>query len=127
MDNIIYASPDGKWQSQYRPDLIKYVRVLNSQVHIEYDKIIEVACDYFGILPGLLAAPCRRREITDKRYIIYYFAKKYTSLTYREIGEPFNQHYATVIYGIKIISNLMAYDHDTQQIVLNINNKLIEI
>ena len=52
----------------------------------------------------------RKREIVFARQLVMAMAKKYTKKPLREIGEPFDRHYATVLYAEKTISNLCETD-----------------
>ena len=47
----------------------------------------------------------RSNELVRVRQMFCYFAKKYTSLSLREIGSFVNYDHSSVLYAIKIISN----------------------
>lgn len=52
----------------------------------------------------------RKFEIAKARFIIWYFAKKYTDMTYSAIGKYFNKDHSSVMHGISTIKDL--YDTD---------------
>ena len=82
--------------------------------------IISTVNDYF-IENNLFKGPInksRRRDLVVFRQIIYYFARKHTTLSLKEIGKTtFNQDHATVIHGVKMINDLISVDKEYAKIV----------
>lgn len=82
--------------------------------------IISTVNDYF-IENNLFKGPInksRRRDLVVFRQIIYYFARKHTTLSLKEIGKTtFNQDHATVIHGVRMINDLISVDKEYAKIV----------
>ena len=82
--------------------------------------IISTVNNYF-IENNLFKGPInksRRRDLVVFRQIIYYFARKHTTLSLEEIGKTtFNQDHATVIYGARTINDLISVDKEYAKIV----------
>lgn len=89
--------------------------------------IISTVNDYF-IENNLFKGPInksRRRDLVVFRQIIYYFARKHTTLSLKEIGKTtFNQDHATVIYGARTINDLISVDKEYAKIVDELQNQL---
>lgn len=82
--------------------------------------IISTVNDYF-IENNLFKGPInksRRRDLVVFRQMIYYFARKHTTLSLKEIGKTtFNQDHATVIHGVRMINDLISVDKEYAKIV----------
>ena len=63
----------------------------------------------------------RNRELSECRYIYFYLAKKYTFLTFFEIGNYVGLDHSTVIYGEKKIHDLISIDKNIKSIVEKID------
>ena len=66
----------------------------------------------FGVKPEHLqnTIKLRNREIVVIRQIIFYFLRKYTKLSYREIGAIYKKDHATCIYAERVIKDLIQTD-----------------
>jgi len=49
----------------------------------------------------------RKRSMVHARQLIFYFLKKYTSYTLKNIGKFFGKDHTTVIHGIQTINDLL--------------------
>ena len=94
---------------------------------VKLEIIISTVNDYF-IENNLFKGPInksRRRDLVVFRQIIYYFARKHTTLSLEEIGKTtFNQDHATVIYGARTINDLISVDKEYAKIVDELQNQL---
>ena len=66
----------------------------------------------FGITPEHLnnTKKLRNRELVVIRQLIFYFLRKYTKLSYAQIGKIYNKNHATVIYACSLITDLLKND-----------------
>lgn len=60
------------------------------------------------------------RRMTYLRSIVFYFLRKYTTLTLAMIGDRYNRDHATVNYSLRNFPIYRNYDED-------LNNKFIEL
>jgi len=58
------------------------------------------------------------------RQLIFYFTRNITNLTYEQIGLPFGKDHATVINGIKLITEWVQFDPKVRKDVEKINIKI---
>lgn len=86
---------------------IKDVYRSESAPVITPERIIETVCDYFDLPMESLKGKCRIKELVYARYVIFYFLRKYTSITFKSAGLMFNRDHTTVIHGLQHLSNIM--------------------
>ena len=67
----------------------------------------------------------RRRDLVVFRQMIYYFARKHTTLSLKGIGKTtFNQDHATVRHGVNVINDLISVDKEYAKIVNELQYQL---
>jgi|SRR6478752_2867138 len=71
------------------------------------DKIINTVCDHFSMNEQQLKGSCRDKELVHARHLIFYFLRKYTSISLKRAGQLFNRDHTTVIHGLDKLSDLM--------------------
>ena len=71
----------------------RQVKVLNS------NNIVQSVCDCFGLSLNDLQKKRRNRDLVTARHLCYYFLRKYTDSTLKEIGGYFNHDHTTVLHG----------------------------
>lgn len=54
-----------------------------------------------------LIAKTRERHYVEKRQLLQYILYKEFGLTYKKIGEEFNQDHTTVMHSVKLFTNLL--------------------
>ena len=69
----------------------------------DFDAIVRLVCESFGLTQKQLASPSRRQELVLARNTIYYLARKHTEMSLAEIGSRFNRRHTTVIKGISSV------------------------
>lgn len=69
----------------------------------DFDAIVRLVCESFGLTLKQLASPSRRQELVLARNTIYYLARKHTEMSLAEIGSRFNRRHTTVIKGISSV------------------------
>ena len=106
------------------PGLI--VRKSDRQIAVN---IIEIVCNYYKVDYEDLVRT-QRRENVIMRNITFFFIKKYTKLTYGEIGRLFRKDHSTIIHSLKKLSDLCEMNYSDivipkKDIQKMINQKLI--
>lgn len=105
---------------------ISMVKTLNkskNKIDIGVEDIKSVTAEYFGISQSDLASNKKKRTFSYPRHLAMYLSRKYTHLSYHEIGDAFgHKNHSTVIYAIrriekskkkekKILDNLHAIEN----------------
>ena len=80
---------------------IKKIKTLNT------DNIIQSVCDSFHTSLDNIKRKKRKRELVTARHLCYYFLRKYTDNTLKEIGFFFNTDHTTVIHGCNKIEGFL--------------------
>lgn len=57
----------------------------------------------------------RYREMTDARKLFYYLCRKYTIMSFAQIGREVGKDHSTVVYGIRVAKNLLDVDESFNQ------------
>jgi chromosomal replication initiator protein len=75
---------------------------------ITKERVISIIAGYFDIPIEQLSVPSKRTEILFPRQVAMYFIRKYTILSYRQIGFLFcGQDHSTAIHAVNEVNNLM--------------------
>lgn len=75
------------------------------------DDIIKIVCDYYEISLDELNRVSRKTEIIKPRQVCHYFLRKFTILSYREIGNLVGKkNHATVMNSCLTVNNLKDTD-----------------
>jgi chromosomal replication initiation ATPase DnaA len=77
--------------------------------------IERVICKERGVDPVQLISKSQKRKYAEARFWIWYFAKQNTTLSLCKLSEFYNRDHSTVLNGIKVINNLMAYNGKNTQ------------
>ena len=100
-----------------------FVKNANREISIDY--IQKVVSEYFEIQVEKLKEKTRKREVVQARQISMFFAKKYTNLSLKAIGQHFGgRDHSTVIHAITTVNDLMIYDKLLKQQVEDIQKKI---
>lgn len=75
-----------------------------------FNDIVDVVCLVFDTTRNLMKEKCRERKIVVPRQFVYFFASKFTFLSFSAIALYFNQDHATAIHGKNLISDLISID-----------------
>jgi len=82
----------------------------------EVNRIINVVCNYFGMLPGQVFVKSNKREKVRARHFIRYFLRKKTDLSLSKIGIYTNHSdHSTNIKSIRLITDLIEFDKEYQK------------
>lgn len=92
---------------------------------------LNVVADYYGLEPERIKTKTRARHISEKRQMFYYIAYKSwhgnKALTLTEIGGFIGYDHATVLHGIRKISELMNVEKALRREVDEISYRLAQI
>ncbi len=85
----------------------------NKYDRTNYTNILDVVSNYYNISTTEMLAKNRKRKFVFPRQIAMYILKEVYNLTYKKIGQIFNNRdHSTVIYSIEQISNDIQTDKD---------------
>lgn len=73
----------------------------------EYQKIEAIILKVFQLTKKDLLFGTRKYSIIGARQSLAYLAKKYTTMTFNEIGRKLNKNHTTIIYAVKKIQDLL--------------------
>lgn len=68
--------------------------------------ITDEVCSYLGLTESQIHCKSRKRELVEARQFIFYFSRKYTMLSLKQIGIPWGMNHDNVIYSCNTIDNL---------------------
>ena len=75
-----------------------------NKIEIDIDDIKPIIAEYFNISVMDLVSDKKRRSFSYPRQLAMYLARKYTRLSFKEIGTSFgNKDHSTVIYAVQRI------------------------
>ncbi len=89
------------------------------------DLIIDVVCDHFGITRDMIKSKSRSIDVARPRQIIMYLCKTMTELSHDAIGFHLGgRDHATVIHGVKTITERYKTDEDMKNTIDIIRKKI---
>jgi chromosomal replication initiator protein len=72
--------------------------------------ILSEVCKYFQVDERELKTNCRTRRLTEPRNTHFYFCRRMTGLSLKDIAQPFKKDHSTVIHGENLIKNLVKFN-----------------
>lgn len=96
----------------------------NAKYVIEPQKIINIISEHYETKPESLKTKSRADRRVKVRQMIYYFLRRYTHLSLKDIGEMFDRDHTTIIHGLQSLQNLRWAYPDLEIEILKIDNKL---
>lgn len=91
---------------------------------ITFEMITQVVAGHYNIDDALLYGKSRKREISDARQLVMYFAKKDTQLSSTNIGMRLQRTHATVLHAVKQIEQRISIEKSFQEEVEKIEEQL---
>jgi len=88
--------------------------------------IIDCVCRAFDMSLTALQSKSRKRAIVSARNTAFYMARKYTSLSLKDIGGQFNRRHSTVLKGITNVEREISKDSNLGHQVLRIMDQLVQ-
>ena len=104
---------------------IEYLIERQSNMSPTIERIEDEVCKAFEITIEELHSNTRKRPIPIARYFVWYFAKRNSIFqNIVKMGLHFNKDHATVLHGLHLVADLIAFDKHYKEIH---NKLLIEI
>ena len=106
-------------------------RILAGRIKVEkknvtIDQIVSTTCEHFNVKEEDIFGKSRKAEIVMVRQMSMYLAHKHTKLTAGKIGIFVgNRDHATVLHGIKTITDRLKVDKKLQHHLEELEGKLI--
>lgn len=105
--------------------LIKTRKQTNSVSENDYDKILSVTAEYYGVSVHDMVGASRKAIYTLPRHIAMYLIKMKYNLPFKTIGSFFNNRdHSTVLSAVTKIENLKKYDRELNMALEHISRKL---
>ena len=92
----------------------------------DMEDIIDCVCRAFDMSLSVLQSKSRKRTIVSARNTAFYMARKYTSLSLKDIGNQFNRRHSTVLKGITNVEREINRDSNLGHQVLRIMDQLVQ-
>ncbi|PID76777.1 MAG: chromosomal replication initiator protein DnaA [Deltaproteobacteria bacterium] len=89
--------------------------------------ICEFISSQFKVSVKDLQSKSRKRKITYPRQLAMYLSRKYTSDSLADIGRVFNRDHSTVLYSIRVISDLARRDQSASAQLDLLNQKVQQL
>ena len=64
-------------------------------------KFIRYVASNYGITLDVLQSKTRLPHVVEARRVIYACIRKYTNMTYSQIGEIFNQDHSSIVFSVQ--------------------------
>lgn len=82
---------------------------------LTFEIIAETVASHYNIELSLLYGKSRKREISDARQLVMYFAKKNTQLSSTNIGMRLSRNHATVLHACKQVEQRLSIEKKFQE------------
>jgi chromosomal replication initiation ATPase DnaA len=105
------------------------ISFIDAEKTISFDQIAKEVCEVMNVRMERLAGPSRKTEYVQARQLISYYARKFTKMCLREIGEKFgDRDHTTIISNINRLNDLIdSGDVEMCNLVNKINRRLREV
>jgi chromosomal replication initiator protein len=87
----------------------------------------EVISREFNVSYRDLQSRSRKKIISFPRQVAMYLGRKYTEESLENIGKTFNRNHATVLYAVKVVSELCRRDTSVRRQVEILDRKMLEL
>lgn len=84
---------------------------------VNFEMIVEATAEYYKLNPDVLFSKSRVQDISDARQLIMYLARKHTQLSSSAIGAKLNRTHATVLHGIKTVTERLPIAKELSEAV----------
>lgn len=97
-----------------------------NNVNIIY-RIQNIVCSVTEISYEEIKGKKRLKEIVFARHMMFYFTRKYTNMTYKQIALEFNRDHATVMHGVKAINDYLEMGIYNAEIINKVDDLIKRI
>jgi chromosomal replication initiation ATPase DnaA len=96
---------------------------------LEFDQIVNIVCKVTKVEMQELQTNSRKTEFVQARQLIAFYARRFTKMNYRSIGQQFgNRDHTTIIASIARINDLIdSGDEGTCNLINKINRKIRQL
>ncbi|MBO7608631.1 MAG: chromosomal replication initiator protein DnaA [Muribaculaceae bacterium] len=104
--------------------------VIDNCVHIKkqrqltFDYLVDVVADFYNINTDDIYGKSRKREISDARQVLMYFAKIEAQMSSTNIGLRLSRNHATVLHACKQIEERMSVEDKLKDEIAQIHSRL---
>ncbi len=109
----IYAGLDPKMQmtdTALATILKDFIEKEKSRKKLSIEEVKNCVCRKYGVTMGQILSPERTQSIVTPRQLAMYISRKFTTRSLPEIAKQFEKSHATIIHGVKNISNRLDVD-----------------
>ena len=86
--------------------------------HVNTEYILSIVANYFNVTSDEILSSKRTQEISYARQIAMYLLREFTNMSLPKIGQELGgRNHATIVSGIKKITQSLEKDEDTKKIV----------
>ena len=121
MNYTIYPGIMNKFQENY-----KGIDTFDDDVKVKAI-VLSVITSKTGISITQIFSTIRLAKIREARQMIHFFLKRYTSMTWREIGVVTRNHHASVMHSVKTINNGIEYDQRINRKISSLDTEILRI
>lgn len=109
----IYAGLDPKMQmtdATLSTILKDFIEKEKSRKKLTIDEVKNCVCRKYGVTLSQILSPERTQSIVTPRQLAMYISRKFTTRSLPEIAKQFEKSHATIIHGVKNITNRLDVD-----------------
>lgn len=89
-------------------------------MRVDIRTIEKVVCKHYSVDSKQLFSQTRKKELKEIRQIFQYLARRYSKISFNEIGEWSNRNYATVMHSVNVVENLIHMEVEYRATVAEI-------
>lgn len=94
---------------------------------MDLEQIIQLVCHYFEIKREDLLGKSRHKRFATPRHVAQYLARKFTKLSYPELGERFGgRDHTSVLHACRRIEEQMQKDENMRSLISYLSRQLTE-
>ncbi len=109
----IYANLDPKMQmtdANLATILKDFIEKEKSRKKLTVEEVKNCVCRKYGVTINQILSPERTQSIVTPRQLAMYISRKFTTRSLPEIAKQFEKSHATIIHGVKSITNRLDVD-----------------
>lgn len=88
---------------------------ISFNTYASVDKVIKVVVDFTGVTVEKMTSNARATNVSDARFIMWYMLRKFTKMTYTDIGVMFERDHTSVMYGENRCRNLVDTEKEFRE------------
>lgn len=98
-----------------------------SRQTLDIEQIVQLVCQYFEIRRDELLGHSRQKRFATPRHIAQYLARKFTKLSYPEIGQFFGgRDHTSVLHAYRRVSDQIQKDENMRSLVSYLSRQLTD-